>query len=101
MADELVDALEEMQVGFGLHVQRRGAKDGRVQPRPGLRRCDRAAVQWLAEDAQRVVENWRQSDAFAFRQIDQRVARERRREACRRSASESACCARGPNRSAE
>ena len=43
MADELVDALQEVKVGFGLHVERRGAKCGRVQPGPGLGGGDVAA----------------------------------------------------------
>ena len=34
--DELVLAGEEVDVGFGLHVERRGSKDGGVEPGEGL-----------------------------------------------------------------
>ena len=36
MEDELVLAHDEVDVGFGLHVERGGAEDGRVQPGEGL-----------------------------------------------------------------
>ena len=78
VADELVDALQEVQVGFGLHVERRGPEDRRVQPGPGLRRDDRPVVEMAdrrrpARGAQRLPLR-----AFAFGQIDAGVARDGR-----------------------
>src|SRR5437588_13095834 len=40
VANQLVDALQEMQIGFRIHIERGGTKSWRMQPGPGLRRDD-------------------------------------------------------------
>ena len=45
MTDELVDSLEEMEVGLHLQVERSRAKHRRVKPCPGFRRRDGATVE--------------------------------------------------------
>ena len=47
MAHELIDALQEVEVGLGLHIERRGAEDRRMQPGPCFRRGDGAAVEMV------------------------------------------------------
>ncbi len=76
MADQLVDALEEVQVGLRLHVERRGPERRRVEPRPRFRRDDGPVVQvpdggGPPRRAQRLPLR-----AFAFGQIDAGVARD-------------------------
>ena len=59
MADDLVFAHDEVDVGFGLHVERRGAEDGewsQVKVSPEVTLLPKT---WLAEVAQRSVENAR------------------------------------------
>ena len=79
VADELVDALEEVQVGLRLHVERRRPERRRVQPGPRLRRDDRPIVEVADRGrpprrAQRLPLR-----PFALRQIDAGVARDGRR----------------------
>ena len=79
VADELVDALEEVQVRLRLQVERSRHEHRRVQPGPRLGRDDRATVEvpdrrGPARGAQRLPLR-----AFALGKIDARVARDRRR----------------------
>lgn len=43
VSDQLVNALQEVQIGFRLQVQRCGAKRRGMQPRPSFRRDHRSA----------------------------------------------------------
>src|SRR5690349_24169389 len=38
VSNQLIDAFDEMKVSFCLHIERRGAECGRVQPGPGFGR---------------------------------------------------------------
>ena len=76
VADQLVDALEEVQVGLRLHVEGRGPERRRVEPRPRFRRDDGPVVQvpdgsGPSRRAQRLPLR-----SFAFGQIDAGVARD-------------------------
>ncbi len=79
MADELVDPLQEMQVGLRLHVEGSGPEGRGVQPRPGLRRGHRTAVEMArggrpARGPQRLP-----LMPLALGEVREGVARERRR----------------------
>jgi hypothetical protein len=53
MRDELIDSLEEILVGRGLEIERRGAERKPVNPRPSLGGDHRRAIKCPAEEAQR------------------------------------------------
>ena len=79
MRDELVDADEEVLVGLGFHVERRGAEDRRVQPRPGLRRCHPVAKQVVGRRSPARRAHYLPLRPFAFGQVNVGVARKRSR----------------------
>ena len=70
---------EKMQVGFGFHIERRGAEDGRVQPCPGFGRRDGAPVEMTGGRRPARGRKLAPLPAFAFGQIHQRVARKAHR----------------------
>src|ERR1035441_4259703 len=66
-----------MEVGFGLEVERSGAKDGGVKPGPGFGRSDGASVEVAGGSGPAGGGKAAPGGAFAFGEIDERVARKR------------------------
>ena len=77
VADELIDALQEMQVGLGLHVEGRGAEDRGVQPGPGLGRRHGTVVEMARGSGPAGGGEVTPLRALAFGQVDERTAGER------------------------
>ena len=75
MPDELIDALQEVQVGLGFHVERGGAEDRRVQPRPGFGRGDGTVVEMAGGGGPAGGGEGAPLRSFAFGKADQGVAR--------------------------
>src|SRR5262249_47013574 len=77
MANQLIDALQKVAIGFHLHVERRGSKWGRVQPCPGLRGCHGASINVVRRRRPAGGAQASPLMAFSFAQIRVAVARQR------------------------
>ena len=78
VTDQLIDALQEMNIGFGFHIERRRAKNRRMKPRPGFRRSDVSAVDMICRRSPARAAHDFPLRAFAVGNVRPLIARNRR-----------------------
>jgi hypothetical protein len=74
VADDLVDADEEVEVGFGFHVEGRGAEDGGVEPCEGFGGGDVVAEEMVGGGGPAECGKLSPTWAFAFREGHEALA---------------------------